>query len=488
MPMTDSAHTRSSPAGSLRGRFGSYVAILAIGSGARIFGLASQLLALIMLGRVMSKDGFGDFMTVFGFYRLASSALGIGGSLVVLYHVSRRPADKSAEIKLHRYAALLGAAISALVALAACMPAEAIAAALGKPGLVIWLRQLAPFSVFGTLLIISTGALEGRSRISASIAVADVAPNAIRVILLPAVTWFDLPSEYVAHVFTASVLLPWLWSGGRLWDRSIGGFTRWTAWDFSYCSKFVAASLFANQLGAVDILVAGVLFPSAVVADYALATRIAALYSFFQIVLLKRFAPRAGALIETGDLGALRQETELCRQLMIGCGALTIGGILSIAPLILPLFGSYSSAGSFLVWLAIPTFLRSFYDAADRLLVIAGQANIPLMLTGASFLVLATTPFLSAPLIGASAIPAAMIFSALFFYPIPVARVHRLFSIRTIGWSDIFLITAGAGALCLDAITGTAAVGFGTCVVLAAIACHSSFSAMKLGGLNIALQ
>jgi len=48
--------------------------------------------------------------------------------------------------------------------------------------------------------------------------------------------------------------------------------------------------------------------------------------------------------------------------------ALTIGAILSVAPFLLPLFGSYASAQTFIAWLAIPTFLRSFYDTADRLL------------------------------------------------------------------------------------------------------------------------
>jgi len=59
---------------------------------------------------------------------------------------------------------------------------------------------------------------------------------------------------------------------------------------------FVAATLFANQLGAVDLLVAGVLFSSDAVADYAIAARIAALFGFFQLAMLKRFAPRAGQL------------------------------------------------------------------------------------------------------------------------------------------------------------------------------------------------
>src|SRR3954463_8549156 len=84
-----------------RGHFRAYLEILAVGSAARIFGLASQFVVLIILGRVLSKGSFGDLMTAFGFYRLVAMALGIGGSLVLLYHISRRPNDRDFEIKLH---------------------------------------------------------------------------------------------------------------------------------------------------------------------------------------------------------------------------------------------------------------------------------------------------------------------------------------------------------------------------------------------------
>jgi hypothetical protein len=102
----------------------------------------------------------------------------------------------------------------------------------------------------------------------------------------------ELPLSYLAHAITISALLPWLWSARGLCDRSVAGLQKWTLWDFSYSENFVAATLFANQLGAIDILVAGALFPSTIVAVYAIAARIAALYSFLQIVLLKRFAAR----------------------------------------------------------------------------------------------------------------------------------------------------------------------------------------------------
>src|ERR1700738_3247277 len=194
------AHSSASALGAAGrgGRLGAYLTVLAVGSGARVFGLASQFVVLIILSRMLSKDGFGDLMTAFGFYRVGAAALGVGSSLVLLYHVSRRPDDRAAEVRLHRYSAVLSAASAALIALAGFMLADQLAHALDQPAL----------AVFSALLTTSTGALEGRSRISESIALAEVAPNAVRIVLLPAIAWFHLPDGYVAHAMTLSVLIP----------------------------------------------------------------------------------------------------------------------------------------------------------------------------------------------------------------------------------------------------------------------------------------
>jgi O-antigen/teichoic acid export membrane protein len=461
------------------GRGRAYLHILIVGSGLRVFGLASQFVVLIVLGRLLSKDSFGDLMTAFGFYRAAAVALGIGGSLVLLYHVSRNPKDIELEVRLHRYSAILGALASALVAVVGIVAAEPIAHALSKPDLAGWLRQLAPFAVFNTLLVIATGALEGRSRISDSIALGEVAPNAVRLVLLPLLGWLHLPESYVAHVLTLSVLIPWVWAAQRLWDRSITGVRRWAAWDYGYCGKFVAATLFANQLGAVDILVAGVLFPSEAVADYAVASRIAALFAFLQLAILKRFSPRAGALIHSNDLSALKHEVELCRHLMIGCGALTIATLLLVAPFLLPLFGNYASARTFLVWLAIPPFVQSFYETSDRLLIMAGQPNVPLAITACSFFLLITLPFVLAPWTDMASIPAAMIVSILLLKPIVAGRVRKMFQIRTVHPRDVVLIAVGTAGLAGYAVAGALPVGVIVCSLVAAIGLYYLGSATK---------
>ncbi len=454
------------------GRLRDYLGILLVGSGARMFGLFSQFVVLLMLSRFLPKDSFGHLMVALGFYRLIGIALGVGGSLVLLFHVSRHPDDRDAEIRLQRFSALMTALPAAALAVAAIFAAGPVTHALGKPALGPWLKEMAPFLVFTTLLIVATGALEGRSRVTASIFWGEAAPNAVRLVLLPLVAVLNLPDAFVAHVMTLSVALPWLWLARRMWDTSVRGWQRWSSWDWSYCGKFVAATLFANQLGAADLVVAGLLLPAATVADYAVAARLAALFTFFQLALLKRFAPRAGRLIAAHDHAALVREFDLCRRLTIASTALTIGGVLLLAPLLLPLLGNYGGARVLMVLLAIPAIVQAFYATSDRLLIIAGQANVALLVTALSFALLAATPFATVSWLGAAAIPAAMLLAAVVIGPIIIIRTRQLVHIRSIAWRDAAFMASGCVALASAALADTSANVVLACGVLGVIAAY----------------
>jgi O-antigen/teichoic acid export membrane protein len=463
----------------MNGRLRPYLDILVVGSGARMFGLASQFIVLVMLSRMLSKQSFGDLMAAFGFYRLAAVALGVGGSLVLLFHVSRNRDDHRAEIRLQRFSAFIGAIPSAAIALITCVLAGLAAGALGKPLLAGWLRDLAPFLLFSTLLVIATGALEGRSRVAESIFWGEVAPNAVRIVLLPLVFVLKLPEAFVAHVLTLSVLLPWLWLARRMCARDVVGWQRWTRWDYSYCGKFVAATLFANQLGAADIVIASLLFSSTSVADYAVAARLAALFTFFELALLKRFAPRAGRLLQAQDTGGLNREFDMCRRLAIGCVALTTAGVLLFTPVLLPLLGNYMSARSLLIWLAIPSLVAAFYATSDRLLIIAGQANVALVVTACSFATLLTTPFVTAPWLGPVAIPTAMILSVALFNPLVAVRARQLVGVYTFAWRDGALMACGCTALATAAFAGSYASTVIACAMLAAIGAYYVTTALS---------
>lgn len=458
---------------------GTYIRVMALGSGARMFGLASQFVVLIMLGKILSKDGFGQMMIAFGLYRVIATALGVGGSLVLLYHVSRRPDDRAAEIRLHRFSALFISAIVAAIVLSISLSAGYIAEAYQKPELAEWLRLLAPFCLFNALLVVATGALEGRSRISESILAGDVAPSAVRIVLLPIVALLSLGDAAVAHVLTISALLPWLWASRNIWSPKISGVRRWTSWDYGYSGKFTAATLFANQLGAIDIVVGGMLFPASVIADYAVASRIAALYTFFQIIILKKFAPQAGQLLAAGNNQALGDALDVSRRLTIGCTAMTIAGLLLISSPVLAAFGDFQSAKIYLVLLAIPSFVSSFYASSDRLLLIAGKANVLLGLTVSSFLLLVTTPFITAHWLGLGAIPFAMILSAICLSPIIAVTVRKMIGAPTIRSTDAVAMAAGVGMLAVDAYCQITAVSLATCAALAAIGGYYLLSTVK---------
>jgi O-antigen/teichoic acid export membrane protein len=466
----------------LNNRLRAYVDILVVGSIARMFGLASNLVVLLMLSRLLPKDSFGDLMTAFGFYRLVGIAFGVAGSLVLIFHVSRRVDDYAHEIMLQRFSAVVIALPSAAIALVALFAAGPVAHALGKPSLANWLQQLAPFLIFTSLLIVATGALEGRSRIGESIFWGEVAPNVVRIALLPLGAVLDLPPAYVAHVLTLSVLVPWLCLSRRMWDRSVSGWLPWSGWDFRYCGKFIVVTLFANQLGAVDLVIAGILFSSATVADYAVAARLAALFTFFQVALLKRFVPRAGRLLQAKEHAELQAEAEVCRRMTIGCTALSVAALLVLAPLVLPLLGNFMDARVLLIWLAIPSFVQSFYAISDRLLVIAGQANVALIFTAATFSVLVASPFATAPWLGPLAIPAAMIFSMVCFNPLLAVRARQLLGVRTIGLSDAALMACGGSALAASALAPSLIKSLITYALLGAIGAYYIMTAMSRSG------
>lgn len=426
--------------------FGANWVAVSLGSGTRVIGLILQVAVLALLSRMMHKAEFGDMMTAFGFYRFAAAAIGVGPSTVLLFHVARCPDDRTLEIGLHRFCVLLGVSAGLVVAVAGFASAHAVAAFVGKPGLAFWFRALAPLAVFHAALVIATGALEGRSQISQSIVVSEVLPNAVRVLCLPVISFLRLSSTWIAWVLICSAIVAWLWSARRLWRPIEPAMRRWSVWDCKYCGKSAIAALFAFQLNAADILIAGALFSSAVVADYVIAARIAVLFSFFGFIVLKQFSPIAGRLLAANDPVALRRKVETFRGLVIGAVTLTIAALLAVAPLVLPLFGNYKEAQNLLIWLSIPALIQCFYAASDRLLIMSGHTTVALVVTFLSFLTLVGVPLVTARWLGALSIPLAMALASLLFQPIVAWKVKMTFGIRTISRREMFLLVCGLAA------------------------------------------
>lgn len=421
-----------------------YLGSVIFGGGSRIVSLGAQIFALFIMAWLLPKSEFGDMMTAFAVYRILSYGIGTGCAAIVVYHVSRAATDE-VELRTLRSFTVIGLVIAAILIGLMISAAPSISAMVGKPRIAFWLLHLAPFGLLSTLVTIASGAYDGRQEINRSIFVVELVPNLARVLFLGALYALSAPAIWVAYALALAHLVSWLIILQRMLSPAVKGFYRVTRWDVGFTGRYILHSLLSLQLQGVDMVVVGWLFTSDVAADYAIAGRIAALFPFFQQIVLKKFSPRCGQLLAARDYSVLEAEAAICRSSSIGAVAGLTGAILIVAPIILHGAGNFTSAVTMLVALGAAPFVRSFFAGGEAILRMAGQASFSLAIMAGSFAFVVATPLLTHQWLGIFALPLGMTLSALVLNPLIVVRVHRLVGIRLLEWPDWVVLTIGLG-------------------------------------------
>ncbi|NKJ02905.1 oligosaccharide flippase family protein [Novosphingobium sp. SG707] len=437
------------------------------GAFSRAFSLGSQFIVLILLGKLLPKAEFGNFMIIFALTRILSQGMGTGLATLLVYHISRN-ASAEREHGLFRSVALLGLVINGVLAAAMMLFAATIASWFGKPDLAFWITGLAPFTLISTLLAISVGTFEGRGRITASILVTEFFPNLIRLILLPTLLLLHFGNMAVVIVMTASVALPMIVVARALFSHAEAGFARLTSWDLHYSWKLTLHSFAAMQAQGVDMLVVGWLFSSTVAADYAIASRVAALIPFFQQIIVKTFMTRSGRAIHDKDDAALQAEIERSRSACVVLVTLTAVAALIAYPLLLAWMSNFGGSLGLMAAMVVSPLVRAYFPGADALLRIAGlaTASLTIMLISCSFVIL--FPVVLHPWTGIYAMPLGMFASAIILNPISAhyirRRLHVQLATPTI-WVPIAIGLTGA-VICLISRGNLASWFVGVLVVL----------------------
>ncbi|WP_186424459.1 lipopolysaccharide biosynthesis protein [Pannonibacter sp. I15F10I1] len=436
---------------------------LVFGSGARIFALGSQFVVLLILSRIMSKENFGDLMVVFAVYRLGSMALGTGLGNLVLYHVGRSGGDVGLDRRIHRSATLAGMMFAGVLTSLSILFAETIATVFGKPGLITWLVHMAPLMLFGTLNTVAVGSLDGRSRITTAIMISEVVPNAIRLGGLALIPTFDLPVYCAAHVLWISVALPWFWEARHLVSRDHPGLSAMSTWDARYAGFYALNVIAGQQLQGVDIIIAGMLFSSEQVAGYAIVSRIATLFPFFQQIMLRKSAADVGHLLQNREYLELNAKLSMLRRWSLISFGVVAGVIILASPFILKLFGSYSDQVILLIILTTPALVRSIFVGNDLILKMDGRAGISLLFVIASFFIVCAAPWLATDHFGVYALPLGMFISAVVLNPI-IASIISRYSIQSVEYNEWLPLVASLCAilfstLCFDAYYAVAISG-----------------------------
>jgi O-antigen/teichoic acid export membrane protein len=433
-------------------RFGWVQAFGSVGFGAfsRLFALGSQFAVLILLSRLLPKADFGDFMIVFALTRVLSQGMGTGFSTLLVYHISRNASD-IAELRLHRSVIALSLATNGIICIGLVLCAPAIAEWFHKPAIANWIVWLAPFALFSTLLTTSVGVFDGRGLITRSIVASEFAPNLIRLVALPPLLLLTLGNRAVAAVLIVSVAVPWLFIASRLIRRPDLGLASLTSWDLKYSGKLTLHSFAAMQMQGIDMLVVGWLFPSVVAADYAIASRIAALIPFFQQIIVKGFMAKAGRAIHEADTALLQREVEGCRTRSAMLVTATAVAALLAYPILLLFMNNFVGTLPLMAALTASPVVRSYFPGADALLRIAGFADFSLaiMLASAAFVVI--FPYLFHQSLGIYSLALGMFVSATLLNPVIAGYLRGRMGIELATssiWMPITLALIGCG-LCM---------------------------------------
>lgn len=433
--------------------FSSLLGSVGFGAFSRTFALGSQFVVLMLLGKLLAKPDFGDFMVAFALTRVLSQGLGTGLATLLVYHVSRE-ATPACEAALHRAAALLGGAITAVLALGLMLGATAVAGWMGKPSLAFWVRWMSPFMLFSTLLTIAAGALDGRGRITSSIMLVEFLPNLIRLLLLPALLLLGRGSWAVVGVMTVSIIVPWAWAARDLARYPQAGVARLSGWDLQYAGKLTVHSFAAMQVQGIDMLVVGWLFSSTSAADYAIASRVAALIPFFQQIIVRRCMTNAGRALHNGDMAAVQHEINTSRRLSVPLvGATAIAAMIAY-PLLLAFLGSYQGSAPLLATLAAGAVYRSYFPGGDALIRVSGHADFSLRIMLTSVAVLLLLPLLTAPLLGTQAVAVSMLFSGIVLNPVMARFARRELGVTLIKRADALPMLIGAAGFALAGAAG----------------------------------
>lgn len=412
------------------------------GSASRIFALGAQFVILLIFSRLFDKADFGNFMVAFAGYRVLGFGVGTGLASVLLYHISRSD-DVAEHVRLHRSALIVGAATALVFCVISWIYAANVALVFQKPELEGWLKAMTPFLFFMLVSTVTTGSFEGQSKVATAIFLAEVAPNFLRLVLLGILPLLGFAGLWVAHVMAISLALPWLVSIRNLARRDIVGIRWFTRWDYGYAIKLTLYNFAAMQVQGIDMIIAGWLFPAEAIADYAIASRLAALFPFFLQLRVRMFGPVAGRLLAEKNAEALAIEVSTVKRFAVILSTTSVGALLLLSPIFLQLFWKSEGLAVLLVLLAFPPVYRALFAAGDRLLQVAGHASWNMWIMSAALSIVVGIPFLIGSSVGIVSLPIAMIISGLLLNPVIAYGVWRTTSIKLIEKRD-FLIFAAA--------------------------------------------
>ncbi len=358
--------------GARKAIFVSTVSVLA-GSGVA---LAGSLVVRVLMARALSPGDLGLVLLGIAVVTPVGAIAGLGTNAAVAQRLAEcrsRGLDEHAR-SVARKALLLAGATGAAAALVLALAAGSLALILGQPGVDRVLLPLAPVALGLAAGSAALGVSRGFDDSLGRALVRDAGGGMLRVVGVGAAALaVDPTSPGIAAGFAGgSLLAEALFVGyvvAKGWIRRTGKAPREPL--LSSLRPYAATEALAQATLWLDVVVLGALAPAAVVGLYGVARGLTRVLDLVRQASSHGYLPAASAAVVRGEEGRLRGLHVETRRLSFALvwPVLSVC-ILTPAPLIGLLFGAeYAPAATTLRLLAIASFLPSFFDFLDLLLL-----------------------------------------------------------------------------------------------------------------------
>lgn len=333
---------------------------------------ASAIFVLYALNRILEKPEFGLFMLALSACLLIAICISGGFRSLIMYYVSREHDKPVTGISL-----LWGGSIAVLVMFLLVLLAKPAAQFMEKPGLEIWLANLAPLIPAYVLNVILTSHYRADKEVVTMLVFQEILPAALKMILL-ATLWIIKPSPFwIADCFILSFLIPfillYIWKPVKLRLKGLS----W--WDVRYGLNISINQMMSKSTSNMMMVLIGYFADAHAVADFAMALRVSQILLIPKMIFAQLHVPRIGSRLAKDDKDEMMQEYDVVRQAGLLMTILGCLGIMIIGPFILSFFGDYAEAFPLLLLLSAASLVRAGFGDAGDFLALTGR-SAPILL------------------------------------------------------------------------------------------------------------
>lgn len=353
----------------------------------KIVTIFSSLAVLWFGGHIFEKADFGLFMIALAYVTLAGLFLAGPFGNILLYHVSRlEGADGGDKDDLGRL--MTARALSwclfygAILVGGTVMLASVFEQLFDKQGLAQWFVYLAPMILMDALRRVLASWHRARQEVEISIKYNEIWPNGLKAITL-LVAYIAMPSIVgVAIAMNISMLVPLVMVFAKSPIMPNVGGRVFTQWDIQYSGKNLMTYILNQQARGIDILIVGALASANMVADYAIAARLAQFLLIGKQALSQLFAPRLGALLGKKDKHQAAAESTLIRRVSVAVAIMGAVGVLLMGEWVSGWFcdDCYHTYPILLI-LSAAMIMNTLFGAAEDYMYMAGHAGWNLFLS-----------------------------------------------------------------------------------------------------------